>query len=1042
MTTPYSWEVTPNGAFTASIPIRIPPGIAGVQPKLGLAYNSQTGNGIAGMGWNFTGLSVITRCPKTFAVDGERGGVNMDANDRLCLDGQRLILRSGTYGGEGAEYATEIYNGSKIIGTTLQSTDPNRTFKVYTKAGETLEYLPFAGGYDSTGRNCPSGMVCTASTGLSIDNARLFVLSKVTDAKGNYWQAYYVMNTAQGEFYPKALCYTGNSRLNQAPKNCVEFGYGSETDRFGPTAPRPDKSNAYIGGYAFNNSVRLSGIRTLINANVAVNGTTSYTITGTTVTQYKLIYINQGSNLTKRSLLENIQECDATENCLTPIKFWHSSSNTLRALSGVYSSAQDFCANGSSSYGGCNDEDNYKYIYYADLNGDGLKELCYRSDSGLRCVRNNDYSWNPNNSNTIITDICSNQTSGYYSSGTCRDSTNYSTIQFIDTNVDGKADLVYRSNEGIRLFINSAFSFSSNTVFNVCSGNSPNDGGCNDMDNYQSIQYPDINGDGAPELCYRADSGIRCYWGRFTTWDLSNPLVTDICSNGSSNYGVCNDSDNHLSIKFIDFNGDGKADLIYRSDQGIQLWLSNGTNFVNRISFDLCANGSTSYGGCNDSDNYSYIHYADVNGDGLVDLCYRSDTGIRCYFYTGVGWDSTNPIVTDICANNSLNYGVCNDADNFSTINFVDMTGDGKADLVYRSDQGLRLWRSTGTSFIEQPLDESGYFEAIWNAICSNTSPDCNTTSNYNSIRFFDIDGDGFNDIVYRGNNGIKHYIQYSKLSRDPAIAPLADVLGAIYTGNNFPSIYIKYKSISQRLSADSDLSNDIYVPDTVAQYPTVLITPPLYVVGRVAEDAYFLMGSYGKNNSYRYGGARSEIGTGRGFLGFAWQESWAENWARTGYLHPGPITRITYGQTWPCIGTPLTITTRRPDSARTSPVSLNHTTFNPRIRTLNDATPRYCGDAALKGQSVIPFTQDSITEQWEFDASLIQQGPALPGKRVTTQIDAFGNPTLIQEITLNPNGSDSGYSRTTTNSYDPDPDKARRGRLIRSQVTHTQPAQ
>src|SRR5437867_2920998 len=95
--TPSSFRVTDSGAAEYRIPIRVPPGIAGMEPKLALVYNSQGPNASAGMGWSLEGLSAITRCPKTGAQDGvaDSRAVSYTSEDRYCLDGQRLLAPSG-----------------------------------------------------------------------------------------------------------------------------------------------------------------------------------------------------------------------------------------------------------------------------------------------------------------------------------------------------------------------------------------------------------------------------------------------------------------------------------------------------------------------------------------------------------------------------------------------------------------------------------------------------------------------------------------------------------------------------------------------------------------------------------------------------------------------------------------------------------------------------------------------------------------------------------------------------------------------------------
>lgn len=71
---PGELNVSPSGAATYTIPISCPPGINGMQPNLSLVYNSQSGNGIAGWGWNLGGLSMISRVPKNYYYDNEKSG--------------------------------------------------------------------------------------------------------------------------------------------------------------------------------------------------------------------------------------------------------------------------------------------------------------------------------------------------------------------------------------------------------------------------------------------------------------------------------------------------------------------------------------------------------------------------------------------------------------------------------------------------------------------------------------------------------------------------------------------------------------------------------------------------------------------------------------------------------------------------------------------------------------------------------------------------------------------------------------------------------
>lgn len=58
-------SVSSMGTATYSIPIEVVPGTKGVQPNLSIVYSSSSGRGYLGCDWHLSGLSSITRVPRT-----------------------------------------------------------------------------------------------------------------------------------------------------------------------------------------------------------------------------------------------------------------------------------------------------------------------------------------------------------------------------------------------------------------------------------------------------------------------------------------------------------------------------------------------------------------------------------------------------------------------------------------------------------------------------------------------------------------------------------------------------------------------------------------------------------------------------------------------------------------------------------------------------------------------------------------------------------------------------------------------------------------
>lgn len=83
-----------TGARTYEVPIDVYPGMRGFNPQLSLAYNSQQGNSVMGIGWSVSGLPMIARSGKTKYYEGKPQGIVMDNSDAFVLNGIRLIKTS------------------------------------------------------------------------------------------------------------------------------------------------------------------------------------------------------------------------------------------------------------------------------------------------------------------------------------------------------------------------------------------------------------------------------------------------------------------------------------------------------------------------------------------------------------------------------------------------------------------------------------------------------------------------------------------------------------------------------------------------------------------------------------------------------------------------------------------------------------------------------------------------------------------------------------------------------------------------------------
>lgn len=312
-------NVSGNGAASYSIPIVVPPGTAGLQPNISLNYNSQGTNGPLGLGWSLGGMSSIHRCGKTIAQDKVNARIDFSEADRLCLDGQRLVLvnfpdTDANYWKSGAEFRTEVETFSRI---TMTVSGGYRSFKVEAKDGRIMQYGQTT---NSTSRSTVVAVVGSVNAGTSVcgvntsscvpsakPDALSWALERIEDRSHNYIAFNYTQNLTTGEHLPKSVNYGGNGLPSHA---AVVFNYASD---------RPDAWTRYIDQARNDLRSRLTSIETFVGANLD-NGTAS----ARKVRQYDLAY--EQSPTSGRSMLSQVQGCarnplNGAQECLPATTF-------------------------------------------------------------------------------------------------------------------------------------------------------------------------------------------------------------------------------------------------------------------------------------------------------------------------------------------------------------------------------------------------------------------------------------------------------------------------------------------------------------------------------------------------------------------------------------------------------------------------------------------------------------------------------------------------------------------------------------------------
>lgn len=706
---------TDGGAAQYAIPIAVPPGRNGVEPKLSLNYNSRSGNGVAGQGWSLSGLSAIHRCPRTMAQDGagKAAAVSLSNNDALCLDGQRLIPMDASgninavnlvYGANGTHYRTEINSFSRVTQYGGDLASDASCFKVEHKSGE----ISYYGGV-SDGGLCSGGGSRQVFDGLSVPLS--WNIERELDAVGN--SIAYAYNTpaqyGKGEKLITSILYTGTKTADGDRR--INFHYENRPDA--------DRSRSYSVGGMSEGTQRLKRIV----ASVAGSAANSYTLNYTDPISGASGNLHSG-----HSALQSIKQCasggeetqgpgaNGSEVCLPEtIVAWNDlpPDYVLRPL--TIAGLPDVAPDSSGKFV----DRTTRTI--GDLDGDGVREVLVHQRQSDNVM----HTWLIKlNADRVVTSTLDITAIGTLSSLSQNLQTDY--------DGDGRADLMATASGELRLYRwnltrganfagTTAATFTTVAVSGAVTG--------------QLVSNDDFDGDGQPDLLLDRRSSncsdpeverlppgttsvghVLCYYRNttaaagaavsFDTGELAYSWTQTLEDGGLSPVG--------------DLNGDGTADLVVTAKT---LQAGGAVNAITTVllsampglgpiedcepSVPPTANRPTRWYRCAadaldlPTSNTGYrstgaaMRWYDVNGDGLVDLlyalpgtcdlaghsCTRGSWNVQIANGRGfnaavqIGGNTDALLMTSGMEKNQLRYA--------ALLPSADLDSDGKIDLLY-----------------------------------------------------------------------------------------------------------------------------------------------------------------------------------------------------------------------------------------------------------------------------------------------------------------------------------------------------------------------
>lgn len=815
---PGAFQVKTDGSSSYTIPIDVLPGINNFSPDLKLTYSSYLGQSpYGGSGWSLSGISAIVRCPNDLSRDGFIDGVDFDDNDQFCFNGQRLILKQGTHGSNGAVYETEQQNFSKITIVGTQGSGP-ASFQVVEQNGTILEF-----GYTSDTRIEAQGR----------SDVLLWAVNKIQDSFGNYITFGYDEINASGEYYIQQIDYTGNQNLGTLPQNTVTFSYHDLASA----------ERRYVTGSLASTSKLLEKI-TITN--------------GVTVRDYTLDY-QDPTNLTTASRLDSIQLC-TNGACVPKTTFeWLYASSTDHFTPRLKVSDEFGRQDSAGTVNGSNilwmtNESTGDSRSLVDLNNDGYPDLVGMGGDGVYVIQGSSSGFLP--SQKWSDDFGFGDYAGKHQN------TNYTWqgMSFLprmiaDVNADSFSDIVGFGADGVYVALGTGNGFSPMSKWGNdfgamtiagYNGSNPVYWGFN-MDRTRTLA--DINGDGYTDIVGFGWDGVYVSLNDGSSFSARVKWSEDFGANDLAGTNLPytlywgKDSENFRTL--ADVNADALLDIVAVGINGIYVAINTGSGFqpMARWTDDFGRTGYAGYRSGNrkwqDYELYKSITFADINSDGNVDVLGFGADRVLVALGTGTGFLPQETWINDFGHFSNAGNNQQWQKQSHYERKLVDVNVDGILDIVGFGYDDVYVSLGTVSGFTAKEIwsSEFGYRDSAHSIY---TNYNWGEASSNRKRQVADINGDGIPDIVGFGEDSV--LVAHNQSIR-VKISNIVDGLGA--------NTKIHYSLLN---------SPELLYQASSATYP-LKNHSPLVMVTKSIEQSNGIGGMNG--TSYQYSGLKMHVLTG-----------------------------------------------------------------------------------------------------------------------------------------------------------------------------------